>query len=118
MATKLAIAEAGDGQAVGVHGIVRIANGSVQFEELDAEKMAEHFSPELDLMCVWISEALSHFPNKKLFFENAFINLDLEGKLVVADWFKAEGLTAEQLDADIKPIEGRVLIIPYFLAVD
>ncbi|KAL8685103.1 MAG: hypothetical protein Q9218_007975 [Villophora microphyllina] len=34
------------------------------------------------------------------------------GKLVVADWFRAEDLTPAQLDADIKPIEDGMLLPP------
>ena len=56
--------------------------------------------------CVWISEAMSHLPDKELFFKNASALLNGGGKLVVADWFKAAALTNQQLQADIKPIEG------------
>ena len=56
--------------------------------------------------CVWISEAMSHLPDKRLFFRNAAALLEEGGKVVVADWFKAEGLTEAQMEEDIKPIEG------------
>ena len=87
--------------------------GEVRFLELDAEKMGEYFSPsngtddkagEFDI--VWITEALSHFPNKALFFHNAHQLLRRGGKLVLADWFKAETLGEGVFEADIKPIEG------------
>jgi tocopherol O-methyltransferase len=55
---------------------------------------------------VWISEAMSHLSDKNLFFRNAFALLNSGGKLVIADWFKAEQLTSAKMDADIKPIEG------------
>lgn len=55
---------------------------------------------------VWISEALSHFPNKALFFENAFKVLKPGGKLALADWFKAENVTETEFANDLKPIEG------------
>lgn len=55
---------------------------------------------------VWISEALSHFPNKALFFQNTFKGLKPGGKLALADWFKAEGLSEKEFTDDIKPIEG------------
>lgn len=87
-----------------------IGNGNVRFVELDAEKMGDFFTdPERKTTfdCVWISEAMSHLPNKELFFRNASMLLNAGGKLVVADWFKAEGLTDAQMDADIKPIEGK-----------
>ncbi|KAK4043024.1 S-adenosyl-L-methionine-dependent methyltransferase [Parachaetomium inaequale] len=93
--------------------------GKVRFIELDAEKMGEFFSPSggggqagggFDV--VWISEALSHFPNKALFFHNAHKLLRPGGKLVLADWFRAEGLGEGVFEADIKPIEDGMLLPP------
>ena len=56
---------------------------------------------------VWISEALSHLADKALFFRNAQRLLRRRGgRLVVADWFRAEGLGEGEVAADIKPIEG------------
>ncbi|KAK7757908.1 hypothetical protein SLS62_000286 [Diatrype stigma] len=104
--------------------------GSVRFLELDAEKMMERFgsssptagsdkkkgdgyrdgSSRFD--CVWISEALSHLPNKPLFFSSSFAVLAAgsSSRLVVADWFKAPDLTPEQVAEDIKPIEDGMLL--------
>lgn len=45
-------------------------SGKVRFLELDAEKMESRFDPA-SFDAVWISEALSHFPDKPLFFRNA-----------------------------------------------
>ena len=90
-------------------GFTRLGDGRVQFLELDAEKMGDHFAQPAKKMsfdAVWISEAMSHLPDKELFFGNASILLKPGGKLIVADWFKAEGLTDAQMEADIKPIEG------------
>ncbi|KAK4179807.1 S-adenosyl-L-methionine-dependent methyltransferase [Triangularia setosa] len=87
------------------------SSGQVRFVELDAETLGSYFTDEkFDI--VWISEALSHFPKKDLFFKNAFEVLKPGGKLVLADWFKDEGLTQEQFDADIKPIEDGMLLPP------
>ncbi|KAK3308041.1 S-adenosyl-L-methionine-dependent methyltransferase [Chaetomium strumarium] len=98
--------------------------GKVRFIELDAEKMGEFSSStsssERDgqeegsgcFDAVWISEALSHFPNKALFFQNAHTLLRPGGKLVLADWFKAEGLDQRAFEADIKPIEDGMLLPP------
>ncbi|KAL8676624.1 MAG: hypothetical protein Q9186_006872 [Xanthomendoza sp. 1 TL-2023] len=90
-------------------------SGSALFHEVDAETMTDFFPGEGAFDCVWISEALSHLPDKALFFRNAFKVLkshpehtEQPGKLVVADWFKAEDLTEKQLEDDIKPIEGIV----------
>lgn len=91
-------------------GFIKIGDGGVSFVELDAEKMGSYFSQpakKLTFDCVWISEAMSHLPDKELFFQNASKLLNAGGKLVVADWFKAEGLTDQQVEADIKPIEGQ-----------
>lgn len=72
--------------------------------------MEAHFPPD-QFDCVWISEALSHFPDKALFFRNAERVLRAgKGKLVIADWFKAEGLDEDARDRDIKPIEGMTLL--------
>ncbi len=108
--------------------------GTVRFLELDAEKMLEHFSSPSPpspaavdkegqagtFDCVWISEALSHLPNKPLFFTSSFALLSAGGssRLVVADWFRAPGLTPEQVAADIEPIEDGMLLPKLFTADD
>lgn len=87
----------------------KLGNGSVGFLELDAEKMGDYFMTgenKATFDCVWISEAMSHLPNKELFFRNAALLLKPGGKLVVADWFKDENLTEQQFKDDISPIEG------------
>jgi tocopherol O-methyltransferase len=107
MARKLS---GGEGQ----EGFIKVGEkgGQVRFIELDAEQLGEYFDggvgKEMGFDVVWISEALSHFPDKQLFFRNAFRVLKSggEGKLVLADWFKKEGLTEGEEKSDIKPIEG------------
>ena len=110
LARDLSEKEAGPGQGeTGQFGFIRLGDGSVRFLELDAEKMGDFFTEpatKATFDCVWISEAMSHLPDKELFFRNASMLLNADGKLVVADWFKAEGLTDAQMEADIKPIEG------------
>jgi len=86
--------------------------GNVKFIELDAEKMGEYFHNE-KFDCVWISEAMSHLPNKGLFFQNAANLLNLGGKLVVADWFKSEECSDAEVEADIRPIEGECALVDY-----
>ncbi|KAK8088269.1 methyltransferase domain-containing protein [Apiospora hydei] len=128
-----AIAAAGDktaasstpAAAADARGMIKYPSGnsSVRFIELDAEKMLEYFKQQQQQQeassfnCVWISEALSHFPNKPLFFSSAFELLGSGGggnksRLVIADWFKAKDLTPEQEQADIKPIEDGMLLPP------
>lgn len=89
-------------------GFFHIGKGKVKFLELDAEKMGDVFAAQSESFdAVWICEALSHFPNKALFFQNAYKSLKKGGKLALADWFKEEGLTDQQFADDIKPIEGK-----------
>ena len=112
LARELSTKEAGsvEGKAE-KSGFTRLRNGSVRFLELDAEKMGDFFTASDNNMsfdCIWISEAMSHLPDKELFFRNASVLLSTGGKLVVADWFKAEKLTDAQMEADIRPIEGEI----------
>ena len=111
IAKKLTAEEAGSAQQV-VEGdeFTKFGDGGVRYAELDAEKMGDFFGSPTNnktFDCVWISEAMSHLPDKNLFFRNAASLLNPGGKLVVADWFKSEDLTNAQMDADIKPIEGQ-----------
>jgi tocopherol O-methyltransferase len=111
IARKLTLeASAGQNEVVdATTGAAKLGDGSVRFIELDAEKMGGYFNEAPNTAkfdCVWISEAMSHLPNKELFFRNAALLLNPGGKLVVADWFKSEDLTEEQFKADISAIEG------------
>ncbi|KAF9869655.1 gamma-tocopherol methyltransferase [Colletotrichum karsti] len=94
-------------------GFFGLGKGKVRFVELDAEKMGDFFAGQGGSFdAVWISEALSHFPNKALFFENTFKVLKPGGKLALADWFKAEDLSEADFNNDIKPIEDGMLLPP------
>lgn len=101
------------------------SGGNCHFLELDAEKMLQHFAtdgsgPATRFDAVWISEALSHFPDKPLFFRSAFEML-VPGKasrLVIADWFKAPDLSPEREKGDIQPIEDGMLLPPLCTADD
>jgi tocopherol O-methyltransferase len=88
------------------------SGGKVKYIELDAEKMESRFEPGT-FDAVWISEALSHFPDKELFFRNAARVLKPgTGKLVIADWFKAEDyMNVQDGEGDIKLIEGTCMIL-------
>ncbi|TVY78466.1 putative tocopherol O-methyltransferase-like chloroplastic protein [Lachnellula suecica] len=114
LAKKLTL-EASKEEESPVSGSLRLGEGSVQFIELDAEKMGEYFTTgekAETFDCVWISEAMSHLPDKQLFFDNAAKLLKPGGKLMVADWFKDVGLTETQFKADIAPIEDGMLLPP------
>lgn len=111
IATRLSKAEAekeaGPDVTADADGFWSLGKGKVRFIELDAERMGEFFASEEGTFdAVWISEALSHFPNKGLFFRNASRVLKVGGRLALADWFKAEGLGEGEFETDIKPIEG------------
>ncbi|KLU84977.1 methyltransferase [Magnaporthiopsis poae ATCC 64411] len=103
-----------DAAAVGpdADGFIALGKGKVRFMELDAEKMAGRFPGDFD--AVWISEALTHFPDKPLFFRNALAVLKPGGRVVLNDWFKAENLDAQGYENDIKPIEDGMLLPPLF----
>ncbi len=109
IATRLTKAAAGADAETDGDGFLALGRGRVRFVELDAEKMADFFAGDGDAAgfdAVWISEALSHFPNKALFFANVHRVLKPGGKLVLADWFKAEDLGEKEFNSDIRPIEG------------
>lgn len=105
IAKRLTKSASADGNGDSGESFSRIGKGSVRFLELDAEKMGDFFAADDKFDVVWISEALSHFPNKPLFFQNAERVLLEGGKLVLADWFKSDGVAPE--DVDIRAIEGK-----------
>jgi tocopherol O-methyltransferase len=109
MAQNFTAKENGRGAQVGTEEFDILGSGKVRFLELDAEKMGDYFHTapnNTTFDAVWISEVMSHLPDKELFFRNAFSVLRNGGKLVVADWFKAEQLSSAERKADIEPIEG------------
>lgn len=107
IARSKGIAEPKQEASPDAQGFITLGEGKVRFIELDAEKMSEYFSGQESYFDgVWISEALSHFPNKPLFFMNTRRVLKQNGRLILADWFKDEGLDEQTFANDIKPIEG------------
>lgn len=115
LARKLSMQEKDVVEALAGEDFLTLGNGKVRFIELDAEVMGDFFNTPpnaLKFDAVWISEALSHLPNKELFFHNSFALLDQGGKLVIADWFKSEQLTPAEMRTDIKPIEDGMLLPP------
>ncbi|KAI1754745.1 tocopherol O-methyltransferase [Xylaria castorea] len=114
--TQVETSSSGAGNSSADGADVYSSGGNCRFIELDAEKMLEHFSadgkPAAQFDAIWISEALSHFPDKPLFFRSAS-ELLVPGKssrLVIADWFKAPQLTPEQEKEDIRLIEDGMLL--------
>ncbi|EWG52775.1 hypothetical protein FVEG_11402 [Fusarium verticillioides 7600] len=104
--TKAAIEDTSSSDVSDDNGFAKLGEGKVKFLELDAEKMGDFFNDQQGTFdAVWISEALSHFPNKTLFFENVMKVLKPGGKLVLADWFKDEDIDETTFINDINPIE-------------
>lgn len=85
--------------------------GQVRFLHLDADLIAITFTPA-SFTTVWISECLSHIPNKELFFNSTAQLLQPHGQLVLADWFKSDTVTPTQQASEIRPIEDGMLLPP------
>jgi len=81
----------------------------VKFLQMDAENMT---FPDESFDFVWVSEALSHFPDKKGFFQSVSRVIKVGGKIAIVDWFKSEHLTYSEEVQFIKPIEEGMLLPP------
>ncbi len=82
---------------------------SVRFFEMDGENV-QLPGEDGTFDVVWISEALSHFPNKDRFFACAMRMLKPGGKLVLADWFRADHISAKLTNGVIAQIEKGMLL--------
>lgn len=85
----------------------------VDFHEGDGERLDE--MPVLadaagTFDAVWISEALSHFVHKDKFFAHAHTFLKPGGKLVLADWFRADHISKKHETGVIAAIEAGMLL--------
>ena len=80
------------------------AGTAVRFLEMDGEKL-DFPGEDGTFDAVWISEALSHFPHKELFFAHAVRLLKPGGKWVCVDWFKADQLSDAHEKGVIADIE-------------
>ena len=88
-------------------------SAAVDFHEGDGERLDE--LPALKgaagtFDAVWISEALSHFVNKDRFFAHVHTFLKPGGKLVLADWFRADKLSKKHEKGVIAAIEHGMLL--------
>ena len=126
---------------------ISFGKGSVRFIELDAENINQFdFSPTRPphlttntpqkepnpnnntpthlFDSIWLTESLSHLPQKPLLFNSTFpflshpSNTNSSSTLVIADWLKSPHLTPAQELADIKPIEDSMLLPPLCTAAD
>lgn len=62
------------------------------FMLMDAEKM--HFTEPFDV--IWSIESISHYENRRKFFENAMRLLVPSGTVAIIDWFKKENLSGNE----------------------
>ncbi|KAH9905737.1 methyltransferase domain-containing protein [Xylariomycetidae sp. FL2044] len=87
--------------------------GSARFLELEAAAIGSHFDKD-SLDCVWVCEALHHMPNKADIFKDVFALLapGTSSTFVLAEWFKAPGLSSQQEEQFIRPIEKGMLAQP------
>ena len=84
---------------------------NVRFQVMDGEKI--YFPGENGTFdAVWISEALSHFPHKNLFFAHAMRMLKPGGKIVIVDWFTADSIGPKLTNGVIADIESGMLLPP------
>lgn len=92
--------------------LARLAPGvQVRFLEMDGEKL-DFEGEDGTFDAVWISEALSHFPHKELFFAHAMRLLKPGGKWVCVDWFKADNISEAHEKGVIRDIEVGMLLPP------
>jgi len=80
----------------------------VAFEVMDAQDL--RFPPGQQFDCIWSIEAISHFADKRKFFERASQLLAPGGVIAITDWFKRSGLTAVEEKELLEPIERGMLI--------
>ncbi len=59
---------------------------------------------------IWSIEMISHLENRKEFLEKCAEGLEIDGKLIIADWFKDSGLNEEKIKNYIKPIEEGMMV--------
>jgi len=80
---------------------------STSFHRMDGENMT---FDDQSFDFVWICEVLSHFSRKDKFFSSAQRVLKPQGRIILADWFKAPNLSQEQHDKYVVPIEQGMLL--------
>jgi len=83
------------------------AQASTRFLHMDGENMTLE---DQSFDFAWICEVLSHFSRKDKFFGSAHRILKPNGRIILADWFKAPDLTQEQHKKYIVPIEHGMLL--------
>ncbi|MBI4438358.1 methyltransferase domain-containing protein [Candidatus Woesearchaeota archaeon] len=59
---------------------------------------------------LWAVEMISHLKNRKAFLTTCAQGLEDKGKLVIADWFKEQGIGREKYKRCIYPIEKGMMV--------
>jgi tocopherol O-methyltransferase len=86
--------------------LARRSGAKVKLIVMDAENL--QIDDSFDV--VWSVEAISHLGKKPEFFRSSSRLLKMGGKLVIADWFKSDRLTAAEERKYITPIEKAMLV--------
>jgi tocopherol O-methyltransferase len=79
---------------------------NAQFFLMDAEDLS--FSQQFDVL--WSVESISHYYDRRKFFETAARFLKPGGVFALTDWFKRSGLSAKETHKFIRPIEQGMFI--------
>jgi tocopherol O-methyltransferase len=82
------------------------AQVDAQFLLMDAEAL--NFSQQFDLL--WSVESISHYHDRRSFFNNAVKFLKQDGVFALTDWFKREDLSLAETRKFIKPIERGMFV--------
>lgn len=82
------------------------AGANCRFLLMDAEAM--DFEQKFDV--VWSIESISHYTDKKKFFERAVRYLKPGGTFALIDWFKKDSLSPSEVKKFITPIEEGMLV--------
>jgi tocopherol O-methyltransferase len=86
--------------------LARSFGADVKLLQMDAEALV--VDDPVDV--IWSIEALSHLSEKGNCFRSMAQALRREGALVIADWFRAANVTANQEREFLKPIEQAMLV--------
>ncbi len=76
------------------------------FELMDADEL--HFDETFDVL--WSVESISHYHDRRRFFERATSYLAPGGAFVLTDWFKKPGLSERDTEKYVRPIEKSMFV--------
>jgi tocopherol O-methyltransferase len=77
-----------------------------EFLVMDADRL--EIDNNYDVL--WAVEMISHLQERKEFFSRCAKILNKNGVMVIADWFKKEGLNKNEIEEYIEPIEKGMLV--------